>query len=153
MQKYFIANNLLYKCIHIVRREQFKFKFETVVKMANSKLSNPLFCAAIDFGTTFTGLAFAEWGKGKTVAISWEHDGLEGIDIKAPTAVLFDSGRNFLAFGFEAVKRYSRMNDKQKSDCNYFERFKMELHHKEVSFSLLSYIASTFALKLMFHKD
>ena len=61
-----------------------------------------------------------------------DHDGPQGVELKAPTAVLFDAGRNFVAFGFDAVKKYSRMNDKQKNDCYYFERFKMELHHQEV---------------------
>ena len=101
--------------------------------MANSKLSQPKFCAAIDFGTTYTGLGFAEWGTEKYIVSTWSLDGLQGVELKAPTVVLFDAGRNFEAFGFDAVKKYSRKSDKQKQDCYYFERFKMELHHQEVS--------------------
>ena len=110
-----------------------------LLMMANSRQMNPLFCAAIDFGTTYTGLAFAEWGKEKYVTATWEHDGPKGIELKTPTAVLFDSGRSFIAFGFDAVKKYSKMNDIQKNDCYYFERFKMELHKQEVCYVYVIY--------------
>jgi len=91
-----------------------------------------LYCAAIDFGTTFTGLAYAKWNSNNCIPFVWE-DGPQGaLDTKTPTAVLFDAGQNFLAFGHDAKKKYDRMSDRQKWDCYYFEKFKMDLHQKEV---------------------
>jgi len=99
--------------------------------MASSKLQQPMFCAAIDFGKMFTLLAFAEDGK-STTAVYISEDCLYNFK-KVPTTVLFDPGRNFLAFGLDAEKKYNRMNYMQKHDCYYFERFIMELQHEEVS--------------------
>ena len=96
--------------------------------------THPLFCAAIDFGTTYTGLAFAEWNSKKVVACTWEQDTPHGVEMKAPTAVLFDPGKDFSAFGHDAVKKYSRMNERNNNDWYYFERFKMELHQQEVCY-------------------
>lgn len=96
--------------------------------MANEN-SKKLCCAAIGFGTS-TGLAFSS-DERKVIAITWEKDGLKGVYLKAPTAILFDSNLNFLAFGFEAVKRFTRMRNDQKRDCYYFENFIMNLHQLE----------------------
>ena len=100
--------------------------------MACKETSTPLYCAAIDFGTTYTGLVFAPWGTTHYVEYTWEHGGPQALDLKAPTVVLFDANRRFIAFGFDAIKTYSLMSEKQRMDCYYFERFKMDLHHKEV---------------------
>ena len=92
----------------------------------------PLFIAAIDFGTTFTGLAFASCLSGDHKVVLYRWDGYEGLEIKAPTAVLFHPNGEFAAFGFEAVSEYYDKDDKEKLDCYFFKNFKMELHQKKV---------------------
>ena len=100
--------------------------------MASGKSKEPLYCAAIDFGTTYTGLAFANWNEDDYRVIPWENNSMLGLETKAPTAILFNSELKFLAFGFEAVKQFARMENNQKRDCYYFEKFKMNLHQLQV---------------------
>ena len=95
-------------------------------------MNDRLYCAAIDFGTTFTGLGFGDRKNNTTFLNVWGKGGPKGVEVKAPTTVLFNPHGIFDAFGFDAVKKYGKMNDKQKWDCYYFERFKMELHQEKV---------------------
>ena len=93
----------------------------------------PSFVAAIDFGTTFTGLAFASYPHGKHNVALNKWNGHEGVEVKAPTAVLFHSSGEFASFGFEAVREYYEKGDREKLDCYFFKHFKMELHQKPVN--------------------
>ncbi|KAH3721893.1 hypothetical protein DPMN_064842, partial [Dreissena polymorpha] len=50
-------------------------------------------------------------------------------DIKAPTSLLLDSTRTFVAFGFSAETKYEQLVEDGKADDYYFfERFKMKLY-------------------------
>lgn len=92
-----------------------------------------LYYAAIDFGTTFTGLAFTATGSDKVeFKLKWP-GAPEGYETKTPTTALFDSQRNFQSFGFEAKEKFSKLDEKKKKTWYYFERFKMQLHSEEVS--------------------
>ena len=93
-----------------------------------------LYYAAIDFGTTCTGLAFALKGEEKVnFKLKWP-SGPTGIEVKAPTVALFDSKSSFMSFGFQAKKEFLRMSDEDKKTCYYFENFKMELHNRNVRY-------------------
>ena len=100
--------------------------------MASGKSKEPLYCAAIDFGTRYTGLAFANWNEENYRVLTWENNNVNGVELKAPTAILFNSELKFLAFGFEAVEQFARMGNDQKRDCYFFVNFKMNLHQLEV---------------------
>ena len=99
------------------------------------------FIASIDFGTTFCGIAFAPCKEDIGVnlikcPVDWPF-GPKGIETKVPTVILFDSKRNFQSFGYQAKREFSRLKPVDKQVYYYFERFKMELHQKEVAIYIL----------------
>ena len=102
------------------------------------------FCvAAIDFGTTFSGYAFAFSGSEKIfLNTNWSAGGTAEY-YKTPTSVLTEikgESHTFIKFGFEAHDTYSKEVKKRKSLC-LFEEFKMELHQSDKVglFELFSY--------------
>lgn len=94
--------------------------------------SEKLFVCAIDFGTTYSGYAYStrqdpikiycpHWHSGSTTLISY----------KTPTTVLLDEHKKFLAFGYEAEKKFLELaEDDVADDFYYFRRFKMILYDK-----------------------
>lgn len=98
--------------------------------MTSKEFKKYLYCAAIDFGTTYTGLVYAPWGTLEYAQCTWGEGAVQMKELKVPTTILFDSKRKFLAFGFDAIKKFSAIPSK--NNCYYFESFKMILHHKEV---------------------
>lgn len=93
---------------------------------------------AIDFGTTYSGFGyvfpnasedhvyvFQKWGRGQGVSYS-----------KTPTALLLSEDGKLHKFGHAAMEMYAKQATSQK-DCKkllYFDKFKLLLHSKEVSF-------------------
>ncbi|KAK3099987.1 hypothetical protein FSP39_013033 [Pinctada imbricata] len=94
--------------------------------------SKRLFVAAIDFGTTLSGYAFSSkssWHKVHTN--TWCGGSL--ISIKAPTALLLDSNKEFVAFGYEAEDKYSQLaQEEEHEEYYFFHRFKMALHNEKI---------------------
>lgn len=96
-------------------------------------LGNSLFVVGIDFGTTYSGYAFASKDdfKADPPKIStniWQ--GSKLLSLKAPTAVLLNNNQEFKAFGYEAEKRFSELlADEEQDDYYYFHQFKMLLHN------------------------
>lgn len=95
-----------------------------------------MFVAAFDFGSTYSGYACSAHTmplqRGK-----WEarHLSLN----KAPTSILINKHKEFVAFGFDAEKKYLASlenydSDDSDQDTNgeyrYFDRFKMELRNQ-----------------------
>ena len=93
----------------------------------------PSFVAAIDFGSTFTRLAFAPYPHGKHRVAIYKWNGIEGVEAQAPTTVLFHSSGKFASFGFDAVRDYYEKSNQEKVDCYFFKNFKMELQQKPVN--------------------
>jgi len=95
---------------------------------------NKLFCAAIDFGTTYSGYAFSskdDYKKEPTKINTNVWTGSKLLSLKAPTAVLMDSNQEFMAFGYEAENKYSELvADGDHEEYYYFHRFKMLLHER-----------------------
>lgn len=95
---------------------------------------NALLVAGIDFGTTFSGYAFAtrvDFEKDPLIihvpSLSSPSQGL--ISFKTPTTVLMDKNEEFVAFGFEAETKYAEYLEKGKGDDYfYFHHFKMLMY-------------------------
>ncbi|XP_045178417.2 heat shock 70 kDa protein 12A-like [Mercenaria mercenaria] len=85
---------------------------------------DPLLVIAIDFGTTYSGYAFAFKGyKGK---IFTANHGFTQEDDRVPTIVLLNPDKTFNSFGYEAQETYSKLNE-EKVNYFYFEHFKIAL--------------------------
>lgn len=91
-----------------------------------------LLSAAIDFGTTYSGLAYSYQDDQETIHVvtQWS-DGT--VANKIPTAILFDRDCKFVAFGQEAIEAYDNISDEEEeTEYFYFHRFKMNLHKEKV---------------------
>jgi len=109
-----------------------------VTKSSEERDKNKMIVAAMDFGTTFSGYAFAfrsdyiqdpmrisgnQWATGSQV----------GVSLKTSTCVLFSPDEQFHSFGFEAEDHYSELTmDNAHRDWFYFRRFKMMLYKNQV---------------------
>ena len=92
---------------------------------------------AIDFGTTYSGFAFAfnhKKGEGGIhMNRAWGHD--QGTaTLKTPTSLLLHPDGSFHSFGYEAEEKYANFFDGEDRDYLYFKHFKMALHKSEVQF-------------------
>ena len=97
-------------------------------------LGSSLFVVAIDFGTTYSGYAFAarpddERDPPKINTNVWQGSSL--LSLKAPTAVLLDENKELLSFGYDAENQFSELlSDNEYKAHFYFHQFKMLLHNK-----------------------
>lgn len=91
---------------------------------------NVFLVAAIDFGTTFSGYAFATRVDPLRIYVpSWSSPSHGLISFKTPTTVLMNNGEEFVAFGFEAETKYAELLTEGKGDDYfYFHRFKMLMY-------------------------
>ena len=90
---------------------------------------------AIDFGTTFSGFAFAfnhkDGEKGIHMNKEWGTD--QGYaTMKTPTCLLLNPNKSFNSFGYEAQDKFAELEDDEAQQYYYFKRFKMVLHSNEV---------------------
>lgn len=115
--------------------------------MEKTKLRNPksavaspekLLVVAIDFGTTFSGYAFAFQSDNIQDPLDikgnqWNMGSESGVSLKTSTSVLFDTKGEFAAFGTEAEDRYTELalNEKHQ-DWYFFRQFKMILYNNQV---------------------
>ncbi|CAG2206693.1 unnamed protein product [Mytilus edulis] len=94
----------------------------------------PMLVVAFDFGTTFSGYAFATLGDYKNDPLSisthtWATGSQTGMSLKTPTCILFDSAENFVAFGKDAEDKYTILaQENNHKGWHYFRRFKMDLY-------------------------
>lgn len=97
-------------------------------------LPDKLFLAAIDFGTTFSGYAFAARGElqddlSKIYVPHWRSSDGSLISHKTPTTVLLDKDEKLVEFGFDAETTYAELSENEEhEDFFYFRRFKMMLY-------------------------
>lgn len=91
---------------------------------------NVFLVAAIDFGTTFSGYAFATRVDPLRIYVpSWSSPSHGLISFKTPTTVLMNNGEEFVAFGFDAETKYAELLTEGKGDDYfYFHRFKMLMY-------------------------
>jgi hypothetical protein len=97
--------------------------------------SGKVLVAAIHFGTTFSGYAYSfnhdyETDPTKVSANrSWVAGSAALMSLKTPTILLLDNKKQFVAFGYEAEKRYSEIvADEEQKNYYYYRRFKMLLY-------------------------
>lgn len=97
------------------------------------------FIAAIDFGSAYSGYAFAIIPHNteiKDVKIysnqAWNSGNKEAVSLKTPTALLLNKDKEIISFGFEAENDYSDfILDGVQDDYYFFHRFKMDLYNSK----------------------
>ncbi|XP_063413737.1 heat shock 70 kDa protein 12A-like isoform X1 [Mytilus trossulus] len=114
-----------------------------------------LFVAAIDFGTTYSGYAFSTKSQPNSIyTCDWRRSSL--LSNKAPTSVLLNHKKEFLAFGYDAETKYMSYlenesddedSEEEKEAVYYFRRFKMALHNQSVDMDSLIKDESGFKMK------
>ncbi|XP_062620265.1 heat shock 70 kDa protein 12B-like [Saccostrea cucullata] len=103
----------------------------------NKPFTNKLLVAAIDLGTTYSGLALSfthEYEKDplKVRNNIWLAGCTSLVSLKTPTCVLFNKDKVFDAFGYEAEDKYAELAEEEEhEEWYYFKRFNMSLYNKE----------------------
>lgn len=90
--------------------------------------------AAIDFGTTYSGIAYSHFYNKEAIYFPFWPDG--STSKKVPTAILLDQNAKFLAFGQDAITKYIEKHEEDDEAVNnyfLFHRFKMELYKEKVA--------------------
>ncbi len=91
---------------------------------------------AIDFGTTYSGYAYAFTSDPTRIQIMGHRlcgHRKEGHGLQQPTVLLLTNEGHFHSFGHEAQQYYLDMDEYDASNWLYFEKFKMELHSRKVT--------------------
>jgi hypothetical protein len=89
---------------------------------------------AIDFGTTYSGYAYAFRRKPDEINLMRRKEAGQvggGPSHKIPTILLMDEREQFHAFGYDARDTYHDMVEEESRNWLYFEKFKMELHSRK----------------------
>ncbi|KAL7668731.1 hypothetical protein ACOME3_009422 [Neoechinorhynchus agilis] len=88
---------------------------------------------AIDFGTTFSGYAFALTKDPTSIHMmrKWEGGDPGVVNQKTPTTILLTPNGQFHSFGFYARDYYHDLDPQESRHWLYFEKFKMHLHHTQ----------------------
>ena len=97
-------------------------------------VGNSIFVAAIDFGTAYSGYAFAskqDFASDPSKYHTSRWQGSKLLSLKAPTAVLLDENKELVSFGYEAENQFSELlSENGHKAYFYFHQFKMLLHNK-----------------------
>ena len=95
---------------------------------------------AIDFGTTYSGYAYAFSSDPTNVRVmDPRYLGVKSSYSPAqqPTVLLLSENEEFHSFGSEAQEFYRDLDEEECLKWLYFEKFKMELHTREVNHTKL----------------
>lgn len=97
--------------------------------------------AALDFGTTYSGIAWSfPWeSENKITCFMWapSEQGCRAT-IKTPMVLLLNPNKELLAFGYEAEEEYNKLVAKNSHREYYlFKNFKMFLYENEVIFCFI----------------
>ena len=97
--------------------------------------SKYLVISAIDFGTTYSGYAFAFTRDPDSIHMMrrWEGGDPGVSNQKTPTTLLLTPEKRFHSFGFGARDFYHDLEPSEAKKYMYFEKFKMKLYDCEVS--------------------
>ena len=89
---------------------------------------------AIDFGTTYSGYAYAFTSSPDEIHLMRRPEGGQfgTMTHKIPTILLLNEKGAFHSFGYEARETYLDLNEEEAQKWFYFEKFKMELHSRKV---------------------
>lgn len=100
----------------------------------------------IDFGTTFSGYAFAFTRDPESVHMMrrWEGGDPGVTNQKTPTTLLLKPDGSFHSFGFGARDFYHDLEPDDAKKWMYFEKFKMALHTNKVQLSLSTSFSTSY---------
>ncbi|KAK3100280.1 hypothetical protein FSP39_017450 [Pinctada imbricata] len=96
-----------------------------------------MYVAAIDFGTTFSGYAFAMRhnflkDKANIHTTNWIAPSGGITSLKTPTTLLLNPDKSFNSFGYDAEAAYTSLSEDDKHENYfYFRRFKMSLFDRD----------------------
>ena len=91
---------------------------------------------AIDFGTTYSGYAYAFRSSPEDIHLMRNPEGgqsVGAVSYKVPTILLLNEQGKFHSFGYEARETYHNLDAEESRKWFYFEKFKMELHSRKVN--------------------
>ena len=90
--------------------------------------------AAIDFGTTFSGYAYALMSNKDNIYTNRNWGQTQGFLLqKTPSCLLLKPDAQFDSFGFEAVTKFNDLTEDEAANYYYFDRFKMKLYDNKVN--------------------
>ena len=92
---------------------------------------------AIDFGTTYSGYAYAFRSSPEDIHLMRNPEGgqsVGAVSYKVPTILLLNDQGKFHSFGYEARETYHNLDAEESRQWLYFEKFKMELHSRKVTY-------------------
>lgn len=95
--------------------------------------SKSITCLAIHFGRSYSRCVFSfQTQQLQDTIMTFFWDGEYGQrTCKTPTSILFDEDQKFLAFGYDAMKKYTWLTSKLNRKKHYlFEHFMKELYEK-----------------------
>ena len=96
-------------------------------------MSEPAVVAAIDFGTSYTKLAYGVDDDEDPIPFTeWECAPVGGLVTMAPTTILLDETGEVVAYGWEAEHKYGTLEPEDKNSHRLFKHFKMKLHEEKV---------------------
>ena len=100
--------------------------------------SSYIVVVAIDFGTTYSGLAFSfvkDHGASRVFkSRGWVNEDGNSTE-KTPTCLLLKPDLSFDSFGYEAVEKYAHLQEESTEQAYYFlKHFKMNLHNDQVKY-------------------
>lgn len=91
-----------------------------------------IFVGAIDFGTSYSGFAHSSKERPSDIYLRRWSSGYSLLETeKTPTCILFDSDKEFLAFGYEAENQYVGYTQEKQHEMK--RNYKMALYGKTVS--------------------
>ena len=100
--------------------------------------------AAIDFGTTYSGYAYAFMKDPSNIHLMNQRSmrARRGYGTQQPTALLLNERGEFHSFGYAAQEYYHDLDEREAAKWLYFEKFKMELHSRQVRSLRLSLLCT-----------
>ena len=108
-------------------------------RMRLNGLQSYVAVAAIDFGTTYSGYAYAFTRDPENIHLMNQrmvgHRSSYGV--QQPTVLLLNERGEFHSFGYEAQEFYHDLDEEESGKWLYFEKFKMELHSRQVTLRVL----------------
>lgn len=106
----------------------------TVHDASKQPAGNKIVVVAIDVGTTYSGYAFSYRSSPKEVFVNnWISHAGDGLSYKAPSSILLNKTYNFVAFGYDAEKKFSEIVQNRNKDNFFFVKdFKTQLANDQV---------------------
>ena len=106
-----------------------------------------LVVAAIDFGTMYSGYAFATRDSPTEIQLNhmWGDGGQNFLSQKTPTCLLLTKDKTFDSFGIQAEQKFCNLSEEnEQADWYFFKEFKMSLYKEQVCEALMSSVSMSY---------